>query len=115
MLRTLTSRLNLKQKISFSLDKKSVQLTSNIYASNMHIWLRDEVKPFEQRSPLTPETASVLLKEGYKVTVEKSKTRFGGNFLKEEFLETKNLKKLVVTWQNQIHGQKHQKMQLSLV
>ena len=41
----------------------------------MHIWLRDEVKPFEQRSPLTPETAAILLKEGYKITVEKSKTR----------------------------------------
>ena len=56
---------------SFSLVQKFTQF----YLLNMHIWLRDEVKPFEQRSPLTPETAAILLKEGYKITVEKSKTR----------------------------------------
>lgn len=40
-----------------------------------HCWLRDEVKPFEQRSALTPQAAEALVKSGCKVTVEKSKVR----------------------------------------
>jgi len=44
--------------------------------STTHIWLRDEVKPFEQRTALTPSDAEKLIKEqGFKITVEKSKVR----------------------------------------
>ena len=41
----------------------------------VHFYLRHEVKPAEKRTPLLPEHAKALLEKGYKVTVEKSKTR----------------------------------------
>ncbi|EFC48623.1 saccharopine dehydrogenase [Naegleria gruberi] len=42
----------------------------------VHLWLRDEVKPFEQRTALTPSDAEKLIKEfNFKITVEKSVTR----------------------------------------
>jgi hypothetical protein len=44
-----------------------------------HIWLRDEFKLFEKRSPLSPSSAKVLLENNFKVTVEKSKTRYYKN------------------------------------
>jgi len=43
--------------------------------ATVHFWLRHEIKPFEQRTPLLPENAKVLLDAGHKVTVEKSTTR----------------------------------------
>uniref|UniRef100_A0A7S3ZC48 Saccharopine dehydrogenase [NAD(+), L-lysine-forming] n=1 Tax=Lotharella globosa TaxID=91324 RepID=A0A7S3ZC48_9EUKA len=39
------------------------------------IWLRHEVKPGEERTALTPETAKELIDAGFRVTVEKSTTR----------------------------------------
>jgi len=39
------------------------------------LWIRDEIKPGEKRVPITPEAAAKLLAAGYRVTVEKSKTR----------------------------------------
>lgn len=42
---------------------------------SIHYWLRHEIKPFEQRTPLLPESAKALLDAGHKVTVEKSPTR----------------------------------------
>ena len=38
----------------------------------VHLWLRDEVKPMEHRSALTPTTAKTLLDAGFKITVERS-------------------------------------------
>ncbi|ORY77023.1 saccharopine dehydrogenase [Protomyces lactucae-debilis] len=38
-----------------------------------HLWLRDEVKPMEHRSALTPTTAKKLIDAGFQITVEKSK------------------------------------------
>jgi len=40
-----------------------------------HIWLRDEVKPNEQRTALTPHCVQQLIQAGFQVTVERSKTR----------------------------------------
>jgi len=40
--------------------------------SKPHIWLRAETKPFERRTPLTPQGAKQLIDDGYKVTVEDS-------------------------------------------
>lgn len=37
-----------------------------------HLWLRDEVKPLEHRSALTPTTAKKLLDAGFKISVERS-------------------------------------------
>ncbi|MFT4927708.1 MAG: saccharopine dehydrogenase (NAD+, L-lysine-forming) [Phenylobacterium sp.] len=37
-----------------------------------HIWLRAETKPFEHRTPLTPQGAAQLIAAGFKVTVERS-------------------------------------------
>ncbi|MEM7393546.1 MAG: saccharopine dehydrogenase, partial [Verrucomicrobiota bacterium] len=39
------------------------------------IWLRNESKPFEQRTPLTPADAATLVKAGIKLIVEHSDTR----------------------------------------
>ncbi|MFG1493462.1 saccharopine dehydrogenase [Halobacteriovorax sp. ZH4_bin.1] len=39
------------------------------------VWLRDEDKAFEKRTPLTPENAKKLIDAGYKVVVEKSNDR----------------------------------------
>ncbi|KAG2386951.1 hypothetical protein C9374_001986 [Naegleria lovaniensis] len=42
----------------------------------IHLWLRDEVKPFEQRTPLTPLDAQYLIQQhGFKISVERSQTR----------------------------------------
>lgn len=48
------------------------------------IWLREEVKENERRTPLTPENAKKLLENGYKVIVEKSKDRI---FPDSEYLD----------------------------
>lgn len=40
--------------------------------SGPHLWLRDEVKPMEHRSALTPTTAKALLDAGFRVSVERS-------------------------------------------
>ncbi|KAF0984493.1 hypothetical protein FDP41_000392 [Naegleria fowleri] len=53
--------------------------TTNTSSNNhpvVHLWLRDEVKPFEQRTPLTPLDAQFLIQQhGYKISVERSLTR----------------------------------------
>lgn len=41
----------------------------------VHLWLRSEVKPFEKRTGLTPETCALLMKEGFQFTVEKFEDR----------------------------------------
>jgi saccharopine dehydrogenase (NAD+, L-lysine-forming) len=41
----------------------------------MHLWLRAESKPFEARTPLTPEGARLLVEAGHRVTVERSSGR----------------------------------------
>ena len=40
-----------------------------------HLWLRDETKPFERRTALTPDHAAILAGAGFKVTVEHSVQR----------------------------------------
>lgn len=40
-----------------------------------HIWLRDEHKPHERRTALTPTNAETMLKNGFKVSVEESSDR----------------------------------------
>ena len=47
-----------------------------------HIWLRDEVKPNERRTALTPEGAKQLIDAGFKLTVERSTCRI---FADEEY------------------------------
>ncbi len=42
---------------------------------SLHLWLRDESKPFERRTALVPEHVRVLLEAGYNVSVERSSTR----------------------------------------
>lgn len=42
---------------------------------SLHIWLRHETKPFEQRTPLTPDGANQLIQTGVKLTVERSPDR----------------------------------------
>lgn len=42
---------------------------------HVHLWLRDETKPFERRTALTPRYAKVLVDAGFKVTVEHSTVR----------------------------------------
>lgn len=39
------------------------------------MWVRSEVKIGEQRTPITPNDAQVLLESGFKITVEKSPQR----------------------------------------
>ena len=39
------------------------------------VWIRDEVKPGEHRVPITPQNAKRLLDSGFRVFVERSKTR----------------------------------------
>lgn len=48
----------------------------------VHLWLRDEVKEFEQRTAISPEDVAKLLKEGIQITVERSTTRI---FKDEEY------------------------------
>eukprot|EP00013_Stygamoeba_regulata_P018833 CAMPEP_0177655212 /NCGR_PEP_ID=MMETSP0447-20121125/14821_1 /TAXON_ID=0 /ORGANISM="Stygamoeba regulata, Strain BSH-02190019" /LENGTH=390 /DNA_ID=CAMNT_0019159065 /DNA_START=101 /DNA_END=1274 /DNA_ORIENTATION=- len=38
----------------------------------VHVWLRDEVKPHEQRTALTPENAAKLVEAGFTVSVERT-------------------------------------------
>ncbi|WP_286261186.1 saccharopine dehydrogenase [Thalassotalea atypica] len=40
--------------------------------TKLHIWLRAETKPDEQRTALTPEGAATLIEAGFKVTIERS-------------------------------------------
>jgi len=40
--------------------------------TQLHFWLRDEVKPAERRTPLMPEQAKQLMEAGHSVTVERS-------------------------------------------
>ena len=42
---------------------------------SLKLWLRDEVKDNERRTPLTPQNAKELLEMGVKITVEASVTR----------------------------------------
>ena len=46
------------------------------------IWLRCETKQFEQRTPLIPADAGVLVKQGYPIYVESSQGRI---FKDEEY------------------------------
>lgn len=41
----------------------------------MHIWLRNETKQGERRTPLTPPGARILIENGFRITVESSKNR----------------------------------------
>ena len=41
----------------------------------MHIWLRDEARDTERRSPLTPDGAATLIAGGAKISVERSRKR----------------------------------------
>jgi len=43
--------------------------------SHIHLWLRDETKPNERRTPLTPSHTRTLLDAGMRITVESSETR----------------------------------------
>lgn len=40
-----------------------------------HLWLRNEYKPFERRTPLIPQHAQLLIRSGHQVTVEESSQR----------------------------------------
>lgn len=40
-----------------------------------HLWLREETKPHERRTPLLPEHAAALVRSGHTVVVESSRTR----------------------------------------
>lgn len=40
-----------------------------------HLWLREETKPHERRTPLLPEHAAALVGSGHTVVVESSRTR----------------------------------------
>ncbi len=51
------------------------------------VWMRDEVKPGERRTPLTPENAGKMIAAGYSVVVERSKNRvFSLSFFLLSFL-----------------------------
>jgi len=39
------------------------------------LWIRDEIKPGEQRVAITPNNASKLIKAGFRINIEESKTR----------------------------------------
>lgn len=41
----------------------------------VHLWLRAEVKPYEHRTGLTPETCRELLALGFQITVERMPDR----------------------------------------
>jgi hypothetical protein len=43
--------------------------------ANLHLWLRDETKPLEQRSALSPQDARLLIQNGIQLTVESSEVR----------------------------------------
>ncbi|PVV00315.1 hypothetical protein BB560_005309 [Smittium megazygosporum] len=51
----------------------------------VHLWLRDETKPLEHRSALSPEVCSLLISKGFKITVEKSADRI---FDLQEYVDT---------------------------
>lgn len=44
-------------------------------ALQAHLWLRDETKPFERRTALTPSNAAKLIASGFAVTIERSTVR----------------------------------------
>ena len=44
-------------------------------ALQAHLWLRDETKPFERRTALTPANVAKLLAAGFEVTIERSTVR----------------------------------------
>jgi saccharopine dehydrogenase (NAD+, L-lysine forming) len=46
---------------------------------NKRVWLRAETKPFERRTPLTPDQARNLITMGHTVTVERSEDRIFPN------------------------------------
>ena len=41
----------------------------------VHLWLREETKPFEHRVMLTPDACRTLISEGFTITVEKMPAR----------------------------------------
>ena len=43
-----------------------------------HIWLRAETKPFEERRALSPRNAKMLVEQGFRVTVERSRQSIFG-------------------------------------
>ncbi|WP_153397530.1 Rossmann-fold NAD(P)-binding domain-containing protein [Ornithinicoccus halotolerans] len=43
--------------------------------SSVHLWIREESRPTEQRVPIVPEDAALLVAEGVRVTVERSQRR----------------------------------------
>lgn len=47
-----------------------------------NVWLRHETKKFEERSPLTPEQATILMEDGHHLYVERSPSRI---FKDEEY------------------------------
>ncbi|MCP4914942.1 MAG: saccharopine dehydrogenase [Oligoflexia bacterium] len=47
-----------------------------------NVWLRHETKKFEERSPLTPEQAAILIEDGHHLYVERSPSRI---FKDEEY------------------------------
>jgi saccharopine dehydrogenase (NAD+, L-lysine-forming) len=53
----------------------NLQKARYVHHSNTLLWLRAESKPFEKRTPLTPDGAAVLLALGVKVVVENSSER----------------------------------------
>lgn len=50
-------------------------MSQNTQSQHAHIWLRDETKPQEHRTALTPQDARRLTAAGFKVTVESSEVR----------------------------------------
>jgi saccharopine dehydrogenase (NAD+, L-lysine-forming) len=54
--------------------------------SKVHIWLRAETKPHEQRTALSPQGAKILIDAGFKVTVECSSQ----NIFKHELYQAVN-------------------------
>ncbi|MDW4500102.1 saccharopine dehydrogenase [Sulfitobacter sp. D35] len=42
---------------------------------SVHLWLRAEQRPNETRTPLTPDGAAALIAEGFRVSVERARTR----------------------------------------
>jgi len=45
----------------------------------MHLWLREEARSTERRTPLTPDAAATLIAQGASVTVERSAQRIFGD------------------------------------
>jgi hypothetical protein len=43
--------------------------------ARQHVWVREETKENERRTPLTPHTARILIENGFTVTIERSSQR----------------------------------------